>query len=350
MEKIKILFLAANPSDSNRLHIEEEIRSVTKNIRLSDKRDDLDLISAWAVRPDDLLQELNEHKPHIVHFSGHGNHTGELVLLDRNGASKPVGEVALKSLFLVLKDNIRVVILNACYSQIQAKAIATVVDCVIGVNAEIGDEAAVIFSSSFYRAIAFGRSVQDAFEQAKVALLFEGVAEEEAPILFCRSGIVASDIILCGGRTSESSDSAPISNTIQTMTNSPGSIQIGRDLNINTERKILLDAASLMVTGLKRNPCPITVGALGMGGEPSRLADDLLKLVQAAGCEANGVFHGVGFPSFNAIRILYSPLNTPAKSVQFITTALESSRIDYVTLSDVNQKPGTVYLFVGYKP
>ena len=46
-------------------------------------------------------------------------------------------------------------ILNACYSKKQAEAITQVIDCAIGMNDAIGDEAAITFAASFYRAIGF---------------------------------------------------------------------------------------------------------------------------------------------------------------------------------------------------
>ena len=90
MNKIKILFLAANPASTSQLRLDEEIRAITEKIRASEHRDSLELISAWAVRPDDLLQLLNMHKPHIVHFSGHGSQAGELLLADSGGEARPV--------------------------------------------------------------------------------------------------------------------------------------------------------------------------------------------------------------------------------------------------------------------
>ena len=80
MDKVKILFLAANPKNTPTLQLDEEIRAITQKIRSSEYRDSLELISAWAVRADDLLQVFNEHKPHIVHFSGHGSSEGEIIL------------------------------------------------------------------------------------------------------------------------------------------------------------------------------------------------------------------------------------------------------------------------------
>jgi len=150
----------------------------------------------WATRPDDLLQALNQFHPHIVHFSGHGSPTGEIILVDNIGNPKPVTAQALKALFTTLKDNIHIVILNACYSKIQAKAIAEVIDCVIGMNIAIGDRAATIFAASFYRAIGFGRSVKEAFDQGVTALLLEGIPEQNTPELLLKSGINPGQLYL----------------------------------------------------------------------------------------------------------------------------------------------------------
>ena len=196
MNKIKILFLAANPADTNKLALDEEIREITSKIRATDHRDSIDLISAWAVRPDDLLQLLNQHKPQIVHFSGHGINSGEIFLTDHNGVSKPVSIKAIKALFTTLKDNIRAVVLNACYSKEQAEAITQVVDCAVGMNDSIGDRAAITFAASFYQAIGFSRSIQEAFDQGIVALLLEGIPEENTPELLVRTGIDPSQVIL----------------------------------------------------------------------------------------------------------------------------------------------------------
>src|SRR6516165_7325440 len=144
---------------------------ITAKVRAAEYRDSLELVSRWAVRPDDLLQALLEVKPHIVHFSGHGSQAQELILLDDQGRPKAVSQEAIVHLFRTLKDNVRVVILNACSSRPQAKALTKTIDCTIGMNRPVGDKAAIIFAASFYRAIGFGRSVKEAFEQGQAALL-----------------------------------------------------------------------------------------------------------------------------------------------------------------------------------
>jgi hypothetical protein len=176
--------------------LEHEAREIEAKIRAADHRDSLELITRWAVRPDDLLQYLNQYKPHVVHFSGHGSSTEEIVLLDNQGEAKPVSKEALVSLFRTLRDNIRLVLLNACYSRSQAEAITSEIDCSIGMSGEISDYAAIAFATSFYRAIGFGRSVREAFDQGKTALLLEGIPEEKTPSLLTRSTITPEAIIL----------------------------------------------------------------------------------------------------------------------------------------------------------
>lgn len=200
MKKIRILFVSANPTSTTTLKLDEEVREIEAKIRAAQHRDSLELITKWAVRPDDLLQSLNQHKPHVVHFSGHGSSTEEIILLDNQGKPKPVSKEALVSLFRTLKDNIRVVLLNACFSQPQAEAITGEIDCAIGMMRAIGDDAAITFAASFYRAIGFGRSVKDAFDQGKTALLLEGIGEEQTPHLITRQTVAAESIVLINPR------------------------------------------------------------------------------------------------------------------------------------------------------
>jgi serine/threonine protein kinase len=108
-----------------------------------------------------------------------------------------VSQAALVNLFQTLKDNIRVVLLNACYSRTQAEAITEQIDCAIGMKQEVGDEAAILFAASFYRALGFGRSVREAFEQGKTALLLEGLDEQAIPELLVRKGVDPSLVVLC---------------------------------------------------------------------------------------------------------------------------------------------------------
>jgi len=146
-----------------------------------------------------LLQVLNEHKPHIVHFSGHGGDDGSIVLVDDHGSPRPVPTRAMRALFSALRDNIRLVVLNACYSTSQARVIADIVGCAVGMRSTVADAAATVFAASFYRAIGFGRSVAEAFMQGTAALLLEGVDRQAKPRLLAAKNLEPAELILVNG-------------------------------------------------------------------------------------------------------------------------------------------------------
>lgn len=188
MEKVRVLFLAANPRNESRLRLSEEVREISEGIRTAEFRQYVELHQCHAVRPRDLSTCLLEYKPHIVHFSGHGSPEGEIALEDERGYSRPVAPEALKQLFSAA-GGVRCVVLNACWSAAQVQAIAEVVDNVIAMSDEISDTAAVNFSRGFYQAFAYGKDVERAFELGKseVAVHARSDREENIPRLYSRA-------------------------------------------------------------------------------------------------------------------------------------------------------------------
>jgi CHAT domain-containing protein len=186
--QIRILWLAANPLSTARLALDEEAREVTEKLRLARDREVFEFITRWAVRPADLLQHLNEHRPRVVHFSGHGDSAGMIALSAGEGNSRPVTTAALAEMFRIVRDEVRLVVLNACYSAVQAQAIGQHIDHVVGMLQPIDDRSAVIFAAAFYSALGFGRPVHEAFEQGKVALMLHGMPDHDVPNLLTRPG------------------------------------------------------------------------------------------------------------------------------------------------------------------
>lgn len=184
---IKILFLASNPTDTTRLRIDKEFRVIDQVLRQSEYRNKFDIKQHWAVRVIDLQSYLLRYKPDIVHFSGHGHPSSEIVLEDNLGNSHPVSVRALSQLFSILKDNIKCVVLNACYSEQQAQAITEHIDCVIGMSKAIVDKAAISFAAAFYQALGFGRDVKTAFDLGCVQLELENLEEQDTPKLIARN-------------------------------------------------------------------------------------------------------------------------------------------------------------------
>ena len=195
-EKINVLFLAANPSDQSFLRLDHEIRSIHEKIRASKHRDSIKLEARWAVRPNDLLQEINEVQPHIVHFSGHGSEENDIILENSEGETSLFSKELVTQLMKTMSSSIRLVIFNNCFSSGQAESVTAHVECAIGMNEAISDDAAKEFAAQFYSAIGFGKSVEEAFEQGKLALDIAGIQERDILELYTQEGIDSSSLIL----------------------------------------------------------------------------------------------------------------------------------------------------------
>lgn len=195
-EPLKILFLAANPKDTDPLRLSEEIRTIDEKLRSAHFRERFELEQHWAVRIGDIQEFLLRHNPHVVHFSGHGSHTGEILLEDNVGNSAPVSERALSNLFRILKDNIRCVVLNACWSTSQAEAIAEEIECVVGMTRQISDVAAIQFAGSFYQGLGFARSIQTSFDLATNSIDLNNLNEIDTPQLVTKTGVEAAQVYL----------------------------------------------------------------------------------------------------------------------------------------------------------
>jgi hypothetical protein len=195
-EKLKVMVFAANPLDQGQLRLDEEVRAITEKIRMSKHRDRVELISAWAVRTSSRPSMINEHEPHVVHFSGHRSATDEIVFQDELGNSKFLSKEALTELIAATGGHIRLIVFNTCFSPNQAEAVVQHVKAVIGVGTSMGDDAARFFAAAFYGAIGFGHSVEQAFKQGLAQLAIEGIPDDQRPELFTRQGLDASALVL----------------------------------------------------------------------------------------------------------------------------------------------------------
>ncbi|QKQ72563.1 CHAT domain-containing protein [Nostoc sp. TCL240-02] len=189
--QIKILFLAADPSNATRLRLGQELRDIRERLQLAKERDRFILDSRESVRPGDISQAIFDVEPQIVHFSGHGTSTGELCFEDLLGESQPVQPDALAALFELAADQINCVVLNACYSEAQAKAIGEHIPFVIGMNKAIGDQVAIAFAVGFYKALAARRTIDQAYKFGCVEIRLQGIAEHLTPVLYTKQNSVS---------------------------------------------------------------------------------------------------------------------------------------------------------------
>ncbi|MEM4204515.1 MAG: CHAT domain-containing protein [Candidatus Methanomethylicaceae archaeon] len=187
---ITILFLAADPTNASRLRLGEEFREIDEQLTLAKQRERFHLaLPHLSLRPKDIARVLLNVQPQIVHFSGHGTPEGALCFEDESGKAHFVQPEALSALFKQFVDQTKCVILNACYAENQAIAIAKHIDYVIGMKQEISDEAAIAFSRGFYLALGAGKTIEEAFEFGRIQIMLQGVPEHLVPVLIKKSQI-----------------------------------------------------------------------------------------------------------------------------------------------------------------
>jgi hypothetical protein len=184
---ITILYLAANPIDSERLRSDRELREIQDIMRDGKGSDRFRLVSVFAARVQDIAAAVKSNNPQIVHFAGHA-YQGGLIIEDERGRSALLPAERIASLFGSAVDGISCVILNASHTAETARVISRYVDYVVAMNEIISDEGAIAFSTGFYQALAAGRPIPDAFEYAVVYLKIrvQEYSKEQEPILFTK--------------------------------------------------------------------------------------------------------------------------------------------------------------------
>ena len=183
MQSKTILFLAANPKNTSQLRLDKECREIEEGLVRAKLRDQFKVVSRWAVTGDGLRRALLDCEPTIVHFSGHSNVDGIWLEEESGEQIHKVAVESLAQLFRLCSDHVECVVLNACYSEVQAVAISSHIDRVIGMKKAIGDSAAIKFSQGFYDAIGAGKSYEVAYGFGCNAIDLQGIPESLTPIL-----------------------------------------------------------------------------------------------------------------------------------------------------------------------
>jgi hypothetical protein len=91
--------------------------------------------------------------------------------------------LTLAALFEQFANKVYCIVLNACYSEIQAQAIATHINYVIGMNQSISDRAAIAFTIGFYQALGAARTIDEAYKLGCIQIRLQGIPEHLTPVL-----------------------------------------------------------------------------------------------------------------------------------------------------------------------
>ncbi|HMG52249.1 MAG TPA: CHAT domain-containing protein [Kofleriaceae bacterium] len=191
-----ILFLAADPRGLVPLRLGDECAAIQRELSMAPHRDDFRLEPRWAVGVDELIRHLSELHPTVLHISGHGGGSSGLTLQDEHGQPQRVSTEALLQIVDAAARNLRVAVLNACYSAEQAEALRSRVDCVVGMTGAVGDDPARRFATRFYGALGNRCSVGEAVAHGIAALSAQLLPDGAFPRCVTRDGIDANAVVL----------------------------------------------------------------------------------------------------------------------------------------------------------
>lgn len=204
-EMLRVLYMTSSPDLDRPLRVDAEVNAVQRAIMSARHRLSMQVSYAPAVTPQDFFDRLNFERPHVLHFSGHGD--DRALLFDNASvaepAAAPVGFDVLAAFLSATESPPRLLLMNACKSLAGVDLLLEAVPIVIGITDEIEDGAAAIFAVQFYSAIANGQPVGHAFRQGQTAIRHNLLSDEQAdlPVLAHRADIDPNSVRLVASQS-----------------------------------------------------------------------------------------------------------------------------------------------------
>ncbi len=218
--KFKLLFLGANPPGTRELRIRDEHSRIVEKLAADKRQDEYLVLTEFYARASDWQEILIRDKPNIIHFSGHGTNQGlghasdgsndriiydaerkkqkekekeslkGIVMYDESmRRAQLVSTMALDDLFSLVTEEdlglqVKVVLLNACFTDNQAVAIGKYVEYVVGTSDAVPDEAAIQFAAGFYFGMTQSLGIERAFRTGRSRALLTGLNEKNLFVLY----------------------------------------------------------------------------------------------------------------------------------------------------------------------
>lgn len=157
-----VLMLSADPRNFTFARLESEAQLVSLELAQDLSEPHL-MVKPVQTDLDNLTRTLVQHRPKVLHFSGHGEE-GYLSMADSQGLIHRVAPESLSVAVEVAGTTPECVVFNACQSLEQAEAFLPHTQAVVVMNRDITESAARAFSTGFYRGLSTGASYMRAFE------------------------------------------------------------------------------------------------------------------------------------------------------------------------------------------
>jgi outer membrane protein assembly factor BamD (BamD/ComL family) len=200
---LRILVVISDPADYMGLDLERE-RTLIEKTWARQEGIQVEFMEHASILT--LQQQLVRKRYHVLHYMGHGafdeyNGQGVLVMQNENGLGQLVDG---SSLGILLRDvrTLRLVFLNACdtaavtreqgldpFAGVASAMVMAGIPAVVAMQFPISDEAAILFSGTFYPLLAQGNPVDVAVAEGRRAIRLGNSRSMEwgTPVLFMRA-------------------------------------------------------------------------------------------------------------------------------------------------------------------
>lgn len=181
-----ILIVSKNYPEIN---ADREIKNICKAL---EGVEGIEVVDPRSLEPGEVVEEIRKHEPTGLHFISHGalrqNKTIPVVLLSSAfGGEKDLDLAQLAEYLIGLasegRERIKCIFLNACYVGVWAEKLLECSDVVIGTKALLPEDTAQYFAATFYKHVALGCSLGQAYRDVKHAAKIEGKGGDEIFIL-----------------------------------------------------------------------------------------------------------------------------------------------------------------------
>jgi hypothetical protein len=287
--KKKILFIAANPNAplESQINWMTEYKLMDSILNKGRLQNQVELKPNFDTTPEEFLDYVQGNNIWLLHFCGHGNKNGKMILQDINDDAFAVRN---RDFLEIIRDvaGLQCIFFNACNSHILAEETQEIIDYSIGFDGIIHNEDAIEFVKNFYESLSKVETIPMAFRLAKQRMIFK--KSKKVNVVFkCKNSILMAAII--SGKKLKLEDNYAQSARLQEEYNRVNAdIKTIRLLRQSTQPQ--LDAETIKYDALfwevlEESPSPNYAGVVWFNDRRADLAYEIAPLVMPNGTSIN---------------------------------------------------------------
>jgi hypothetical protein len=188
----KLLVLNAEPHDQFRTHASRSFDTIQSALesKLGRNSDRLDIRLLGAAKIPQLIDEIEEYQPDILHLHMHGSEIHGLAFEDERGKAAGLSPRGFVRRLEAANHKPTLIVLSSCESDSLGEPLCGVAECVIVMRGKVETDRALAFSQFFYTSLARGNNLARAIEQGKIEAEVEWVEDH------CVDDVDKKDVVL----------------------------------------------------------------------------------------------------------------------------------------------------------